>query len=127
MQVVARCVAGLALFMVTIFDCNDSAQIQQLCPARFKAQGKQGEPESLQVDSAPVFRPPLHSRARRPGQARLVDVLTASRIAFVTVVNDHVEAEPALAALLALMVRDLLDDATVRLLTDAFTDTIPLG
>jgi hypothetical protein len=36
-------------------------------------------------------------------------------------------AEPALAALLALMVRDLLDDATVRLLTDAFTDTIPLG
>jgi hypothetical protein len=36
-------------------------------------------------------------------------------------------AESALAALLALMVRDLLDDATVRLLTDAFTDTIPLG
>jgi len=36
-------------------------------------------------------------------------------------------AEPALAALLALMVRDLLDDATVRLLTDAFTDTIPVG
>ena len=36
-------------------------------------------------------------------------------------------AEPALAALLALMVRDLLDDATVRLLTDAFADTIPPG
>jgi len=36
-------------------------------------------------------------------------------------------AEPALAALLALMVRDLLDDATVQLLTDAFTDTMPLG
>jgi hypothetical protein len=36
-------------------------------------------------------------------------------------------AEPALAALLALMVRDLLDDATVLLLTDAFADTIPLG
>ncbi|WP_411280236.1 hypothetical protein [Gemmatimonas sp.] len=36
-------------------------------------------------------------------------------------------AEPALAALLALMVRDLLDDATLRLLTDAFSDTIPLG
>ncbi|WP_309673161.1 hypothetical protein [Gemmatimonas sp.] len=36
-------------------------------------------------------------------------------------------AEPALAALLALMVRDLLDDATARLLTDAFSDTIPLG
>lgn len=36
-------------------------------------------------------------------------------------------AEPALAALLALMVRDLLDDATVRLLTDAFSETIPLG
>ena len=36
-------------------------------------------------------------------------------------------AEPALAALLALMVRDLLDDATVRLLTDAFSDTIPLS
>lgn len=34
-------------------------------------------------------------------------------------------AEPALAALLALMVRDLLDDATVQLLTDAFADTIP--
>lgn len=36
-------------------------------------------------------------------------------------------AEPALAALLALMVRDLLDDASVRLLTDAFSDTIPPG
>ena len=36
-------------------------------------------------------------------------------------------AEPALAALLALMVRDLLDDATVLLLTDAFADTIPPG
>lgn len=36
-------------------------------------------------------------------------------------------AEPALAALLALMVRDLLDDATVQLLTDAFADTIPAG
>jgi len=36
-------------------------------------------------------------------------------------------AEAALAALLSLMVRDLLDDATVRLLTDAFSDTIPLG
>jgi len=36
-------------------------------------------------------------------------------------------AEPALAALLALMVRDLLDDATVQLLTDAFADTIPPG
>jgi hypothetical protein len=36
-------------------------------------------------------------------------------------------AEPALAALLALMVRDLLDDATVQLLTDAFADTMPLG
>lgn len=36
-------------------------------------------------------------------------------------------AEPALAALLALMVRDLLDDATVRLLTEAFSDTIPLS
>jgi len=36
-------------------------------------------------------------------------------------------AEPALAALLALIVRDLLDDATVRLLTDAFSDTIPLA
>ncbi len=36
-------------------------------------------------------------------------------------------AEPALAALLALIVRDLLDDATVRLLTDAFSETIPLG
>ena len=36
-------------------------------------------------------------------------------------------AEAALAALLALMVRDLLDDATVQLLTDAFADTIPAG
>lgn len=36
-------------------------------------------------------------------------------------------AEPALAALLALLVRDLLDDDTVRLLTEAFSDTIPLG
>jgi hypothetical protein len=36
-------------------------------------------------------------------------------------------AEPALAALLALMVRDLLDDATLLLLTDAFADTIPPG
>ncbi len=36
-------------------------------------------------------------------------------------------AEPALAALLALMVRDLLDDATVRQLTEAFSDTIPLS
>ena len=36
-------------------------------------------------------------------------------------------AEPALAALLALMVRDLLDDATLRLLTDAFSETIPLS
>ena len=36
-------------------------------------------------------------------------------------------AEPALAALLALMVRDLLDDATVQLLTDAFADTLPAG
>ena len=36
-------------------------------------------------------------------------------------------AEPALAALLALMVRDLLDDATVQLLTYAFADTIPAG
>ena len=36
-------------------------------------------------------------------------------------------AEPALAALLALMVRDLLDDATVRLLTGAFSETIPPG
>ncbi len=36
-------------------------------------------------------------------------------------------AEPALAALLALMVRDLLDDATLRLLTDAFSDAIPPG
>ena len=36
-------------------------------------------------------------------------------------------AEPALAALLALMVRDLLDDATELLLTDAFADTIPPG
>jgi hypothetical protein len=48
-----------------------------------------------------------------------------------SVVGDEIAlepiAEPALAALLALMVRDLLDDTTVRLLTDAFTDTIPLG
>lgn len=36
-------------------------------------------------------------------------------------------AEPALAALLALLVRDLLDDDTVRLLSDAFSDTIPPG
>lgn len=36
-------------------------------------------------------------------------------------------AEPALAALLALVVRDLLDDATVRVLTDAFQDRIPLA
>lgn len=36
-------------------------------------------------------------------------------------------AEPALAALLALLVRDLLDDATLRLLTDAFSETIPLS
>ncbi len=35
-------------------------------------------------------------------------------------------AEPALAALLALMVRDLLDDGSVRVLTDAFSETIPL-
>jgi hypothetical protein len=34
-------------------------------------------------------------------------------------------AEPALAALLALMVRDLLDDATMRLLTEAFSETLP--
>jgi hypothetical protein len=36
-------------------------------------------------------------------------------------------AEPALAALLALMVRDLLDDATVQLLTEAFRETLPPG
>ncbi|QJR34658.1 hypothetical protein [Gemmatimonas groenlandica] len=36
-------------------------------------------------------------------------------------------AEPALAALLALMTRDLLDETTVRLLTEAFSNTIPLG
>ena len=36
-------------------------------------------------------------------------------------------AEPALAALLALMVRDLLDDATVRLLTEPFSDILPPG
>ena len=36
-------------------------------------------------------------------------------------------AEPALAALLALMVRDLLDDATLHSLTDAFSEAIPLS
>lgn len=36
-------------------------------------------------------------------------------------------AEPALAALLALMVRDLLDDASLQLLTDAFSEAIPLA
>lgn len=36
-------------------------------------------------------------------------------------------AEPALAALLALMVRDLIDPASLRLLTDAFSDTLPIA
>ncbi len=36
-------------------------------------------------------------------------------------------AEPALAALLALLVRDLLDAESLRLLTEAFADTIPPG
>ena len=48
-----------------------------------------------------------------------------------SVVGDEIAlepiAEPALAALLALMVRDLLDDATVRLLTEAFSDILPPG
>lgn len=36
-------------------------------------------------------------------------------------------AEPALAALLALMVRDLIDAESLRLLTDAFADTLPIS
>jgi hypothetical protein len=36
-------------------------------------------------------------------------------------------AEPALAALLALMVRDLLDAESLRLLTEAFSDTLPVS
>ena len=60
---------------------------------------------------------PLLQLMKRP----VPDASTAAEIALEPI------AEPALAALLALMVRDLLDDATVRLLTDAFTDTIPLG
>ncbi len=64
---------------------------------------------------------PLMQLVKRPLTQPMPDDVAAPEIALEPI------AEPALAALLALMVRDLLDDATVRLLTDAFTDTIPLG
>jgi hypothetical protein len=72
-------------------------------------------------DARDALSGPLLQLVKRPVTQPMSDAATASEIELKPI------AEPALAALLALMVRDLLDDATVRLLTDAFTDTIPLG
>ncbi len=66
---------------------------------------------------------PLMQLVKRPAPEATTDATTDAATAF----ELEPIAEPALAALLALMVRDLLDDQTVRLLTDAFGDTIPLG
>ena len=72
---------------------------------------------SGRTDARDALSGPLMQLVKRPA----MDASTGSEIELEPI------AEPALAALLALMVRDLLDDADVRRLTDAFVDTIPLG
>src|SRR5260221_10590257 len=49
---------------------------------------------SLKFNPAPVLRAPLHSRTRRPRNARFVDVFTERSVAFVAVINDQIETSP---------------------------------
>ncbi|WP_373060987.1 hypothetical protein [Gemmatimonas sp.] len=70
---------------------------------------------------------PLMQLVKRPAPAMATTTATDAATDTPTEFELEPIAEPALAALLALMVRELLDDATLRLLTDAFSDTIPLA
>ena len=69
---------------------------------------------------------PLLQLVKRPAASAEATQTDAAEGDADDVVLDPI-AEPALAALLALLVRDLLDEPTLRLLTDAFADTIPPG
>src|SRR5437899_10059320 len=48
----------------------------------------------LQIDPAPILRASLHPGARRPGDARFVDVFPGRGIALVAIVDDQVETQP---------------------------------
>src|ERR1051325_3746864 len=52
----------------------------------------------LQVNSPPILRAAHDPGARRPGNARFIDVLAQRGVALVAVVDDEVEAEPLLTS-----------------------------